>query len=92
MENQEIDKVRTVSIGDWLITILITIIPLVNIIMLFVWAFGSGTNPSKANWAKATIIWIAISIFLAIIVIVVFGAAFLGFMESGPDFIDSPQF
>lgn len=92
MENQEIEKVQTVSIGDWLITILITIIPLVNIIMLFVWAFGSGTNPSKANWAKATIIWIAISIFLAIIVIVIFGAAFLGFMESRPDFIDSPQY
>lgn len=92
MENQEIEKIQPVSVGDWLITLLITVIPLVNIIMLFVWAFGGGNNPSKSNWAKAILIWIAISIVLAIIVIVVFGAAFLGFMESGPDFIDSPKY
>ena len=92
MENQEIKNVETVSVGDWLITILITAIPLVNIIMLFVWAFGGGNNPSKSNWAKATLLWIAIMIALTILVIVIFGAAMLGFMESGPDFIDSSQY
>jgi len=88
MENQEIEKIPAVSVGDWLITILITAIPLVNIIMLFVWAFGGGVNPSKANWAKASLLWIAIAIVMAIIVIAVFGAAFLGFFESRPDFIN----
>lgn len=28
------------SVKDWMITLLIMFIPLVNIIMLFVWAFG----------------------------------------------------
>jgi hypothetical protein len=42
-------------------------IPLINIIMLFVWAFGGGAQASKANWAKASLIWIVISIILAIL-------------------------
>ena len=32
--------------------------------MLFVWAFGGGTNPTKANYCKASLIWIAIVIVL----------------------------
>lgn len=46
----------TITIGDWLITYLITAVPLVGFVMLFVWAFGANTPPSKANWAKATLI------------------------------------
>jgi hypothetical protein len=53
------------SVTDWLITMLITFIPLVGFIMLFVWAFGSDTNPSKATWAKANLIFMVIAIGLA---------------------------
>ncbi len=60
----------TLTIGDWLITYLITAVPLVGFVMLFVWAFGAGTPPSKANWAKATLI-----------VYVIFGA--LGLLFAG---------
>ena len=42
-----------ISIGNWIISLILTMIPIVNIIMLFVWAFSNGTNPTKANWAKA---------------------------------------
>ncbi len=45
-----------VSVTDWLITYLIMAIPLVNIVMAFIWAFGENTKPSKANWAKAMLI------------------------------------
>ncbi len=92
METTENNVTPVVSVGDWLITLLVRAIPLVNIIMLFVWAFGSGNNPNKANWAKAVLIWVAISIVLGIIVMLVFGAAILGFMDSGPDFIDAPSY
>ncbi|NTW25161.1 MAG: hypothetical protein HGA37_10695 [Lentimicrobium sp.] len=92
METTENNATPVVSVGDWVITLLIRAIPLVNIIMLFVWAFGSGNNPNKANWAKAVLIWIAISIVLGIIVMVVFGAAILGFMDGRPDFIDAPSY
>lgn len=68
---QQYEPVKT---GDWFLTILISAIPLVGLIMLFVWGFGSGTNPNKANWAKATLLWYLVGIVLAIIIIVVFGA------------------
>ena len=64
------------SIGEWFITILITSIPIVGFIMLFVWGFSSGTNINKANWAKATLIWYAIGIVLAGIIIGFVGLAF----------------
>jgi hypothetical protein len=56
----------TVSIGDWVITIILSSLPLINIILLFVWAFSSSTPVSKANWAKATLIIAAITIILVI--------------------------
>ena len=49
-----------VSVKEWLITNLIMMIPLVNIVMMLVWAFGSNTNPNKANYFKATLILFAI--------------------------------
>lgn len=49
-----------VSAGDWFITMLISAIPVVGFVMLFVWAFGNGTNTNKANWAKASLIWLAV--------------------------------
>jgi fatty acid desaturase len=58
----ESPKYNPMSVGDWLITGLIFYIPIVGFVMLFVWGFGSNTQPSKANWAKATLIMIGISI------------------------------
>jgi len=73
-----------ISVKDWIITILITAIPLVGLIMLFVWGFGSETQPSKANWAKATLIWYLIGIVFSIIIFSIVGtAAIFGAMNSG---------
>ena len=47
------------SVGEWMLTLLILALPLVNIIMMFVC-----TNPTKANYCKASLIWIAIVIVL----------------------------
>ncbi|HEX5167948.1 MAG TPA: hypothetical protein VFW11_02155 [Cyclobacteriaceae bacterium] len=58
-------QANVMSVKDWVITILIAAIPLVGIVMLFVWAFGSNDNINKANWAKATLIWAAIAIVLS---------------------------
>ena len=71
-----------VTLGEWMITLLLSFLPIVNIVMLFVWAFGSNTNPSKANWAKATLIWMAIGIVLAILFVVVIGTAFFSAIQS----------
>ena len=60
-----------VSFGEWFLTIFLTAIPLVGLVLLFVWAFGSTTNPSKANWAKASLAWAAIGIVIYLIIFVV---------------------
>ncbi len=86
MENQqELDNYQKyqdylkqpMSVGEWFIAILITAIPLVGLIMLLVWAFSSGTNINKANWAKATLIWMVIGIILAFFIFGILGVAFL---------------
>ena len=73
------DENKAMSVGDWIITMIVTAIPLVGLIMLFVWAFGSGTNLSKQNWAKAALIFYAIMIVLYFL----FFAAIIGAMGSG---------
>ena len=55
------------SIGDWIITSIILAIPIIGFVMLFVWGFGSNTQPSKANWAKASLIMIGISIVIMLL-------------------------
>ena len=61
------------SIGDWIITSLILAIPIVGFVMLFVWGFGSNTHPSKANWAKASLIVMGIGF---VIIALFFGSIF----------------
>ena len=63
------------TLGEWLITMLIMLIPCVNIIMAFVWAFSSKEKKSKSNYFKAWLILMAIVIVPYIILLVVFGAA-----------------
>ena len=62
---ENVTQYKPMSIGDWIITGLIFAIPIVGIVMLFVWAFGSNTQPSKANWAKAALIMMGIGIVLS---------------------------
>ena len=86
MENETIQSIpindspqyTPISVGEWVITIIIIAIPIVGFIMLFVWGFGSNTQPSKANWAKATLIMIGISIVLSFL----FLGSLLGIMGS----------
>ncbi|WP_028549674.1 hypothetical protein [Paenibacillus sp. UNC451MF] len=67
------------TVKDWMLTMLLLAIPVVNLIMLFVWAFGGGANPSKANYAKAGLLWAAIAIVLYFLVAVLFlGSIFAG--------------
>jgi predicted neutral ceramidase superfamily lipid hydrolase len=45
-------------------------IPLVNLIMLFVWGFSSSENTNKKNFARASLILLVIAIVLWIVVAV----------------------
>ena len=61
-----------VSVKEWLITNLILMIPLVNIVMMLVWAFSSNTNPNKANYFKAALILFVIVMVIYLVLAVVF--------------------
>ena len=65
-----------VTFADWMLSTLIMCIPCVNIIMVFVWAFGSNTKKSKSNYFKAMLVWMLIGIVLSIVMIGAFGAIF----------------
>ena len=65
------------SVKDWLITLIIMAIPLVGFVMLFVWAFGSESNQSKKNFAKASVIMCAIVFVLYLILGAMFASLFM---------------
>ena len=72
-----------VSVGEWIVTFIIFSIPIIGFIMLFVWAFGDNTKPSKKNWARAMLISIVGLFLLAILWnFLVFGGVFYGFNSS----------
>jgi len=76
------EKTIPISLWDWIITIFITMIPVFGQVMLFVWAFKSDVNPTKANWAKANLIWFGIALIFLTLFITIFGIAAISFMNS----------
>ena len=76
----------TLTVGDWLVTFLISVIPLVGFVMLFVWAFGSSTPPSKANWAKATLLLYAVAAVVGLLFAGSFMALIMKASQTNPRF------
>ena len=60
------------SVGACTLMFVVSAIPVVNIIMLFVWGFGN-SNRNRKNWARAQLIITAVVIVLCII----FGASIM---------------
>lgn len=76
MENRS--SAPVMSLGDWLVTFIVLMIPLVGLIMVFVWGFSKTTNPNKSNFCKATLILWLIS---AVLFMAFGGMAFLSAMS-----------
>ena len=57
------------KISDWIVTLLVLSIPCVGLVMLFVWGFSGTENQSRANFCKAALIWSAILLVLAFIML-----------------------
>jgi len=64
------------KIGNWIVTMLLMMIPIANIILVFMWAFGSNVNPSKKAYFQAYLIFAAIGLVLGI---VLWGTLFAAF-------------
>lgn len=53
-----------ITYGQWMGTILISLIPILGWIYLLAWAFSRRTNPSKASWARVTLtLWVITLLF-----------------------------
>jgi hypothetical protein len=63
------------SVGGWIGTLIVMAIPLVNIIMTFVWAFGKG-NIGRKHYCIAVLILALISIAIGLVVTFAFGVNF----------------
>lgn len=65
-----------VSTAFWMFAIFILWIPVVNVIMVVLWAF-TGQNESRQNYFKALIAWFVIGVLFWIAVLVLGSAPFL---------------
>ena len=67
------------GVWSWILTLIIASIPVLDIIFLLIWSFGSGTKnkPTFRNWARAVLalalIGTVLIIALSIIMVVVYG-------------------
>ena len=66
-------RTKPLTVGNYLLMTLLQVIPIVGIVMLFVWAFGD-ENINRKNYARAALIWMLIGIGLSIVIGIVFAA------------------
>lgn len=71
------------SVGAWIGTLILTCIPIVNLICLIVWAVSSSPEKrSRKNWAIAQFVVILIGIVLSVFLYSVIGASLLSALSS----------
>lgn len=68
---------RPVTIGNWILTFILLAIPLVNLIMLIVWAVSISTHPSKRTFAQAY--WVLLAILFCVGVLAALILPLLGY-------------
>jgi ABC-type multidrug transport system permease subunit len=64
------------TLKDWMLTLLLLMIPIANIILPFVWAFGTGVNKSKKTYFQAYLLFMLIGIIFGFIITIVLISAF----------------
>lgn len=66
--NGQMELEEPVKISEWVLAMVLMMIPCVNIIMMFVWAFSSTEKKSKSNFFKAYLIFFGISMGVMLLV------------------------
>ncbi len=82
ISNSQNDQI--VTMGDWIITFILSGIPVVGFIMILVWAFGGGAKLSKRNYARAALIFGLIVGFISVIFSLIFSTAFAAILSQIP--------
>jgi len=73
---------QPLSVGNYLLMFVVMSLPIINLVMLFVWGFGD-SNENRKNFARAGLIMIAIWIVISIVLSGIMGALTMHLMESG---------
>jgi ABC-type transport system involved in cytochrome bd biosynthesis fused ATPase/permease subunit len=77
----ENEEKRDVSIHNWIGTLLLAMVPVVNVIMAIVW-ICAGRSASKRNFGIASLILFFLMLAAAFVALVPFGHQTLDWMES----------
>lgn len=70
------------TVGNYITMLLLLCIPIANIVLLFVWAFGSTVNTNKKNFAKAYLILIGIIFAIYIVILILFSGVIFSALSS----------
>lgn len=70
-------------VGEYIVMFILTAIPVVNLVMLLVWTFGSYTNINKKNYAKAALILALIGVGIWLIIGLIVAAFGFSLFRSG---------
>ncbi|PIT47012.1 hypothetical protein [Snodgrassella alvi] len=60
------------STVDWLISLVILSIPIINLIMMLIWAFGENDNPNRSNFCKASLVIITVCMGLGVLCVIAY--------------------
>ncbi len=69
---------KPLSIGDWILTLIVLSIPFVNLIMLLYWSLSSSSNTNRKNFCIAYLVLALV--FIAIFVALIFMGVLAGMM------------
>jgi hypothetical protein len=61
---------KPISFLEWIGFYAVLLVPILNIVLLAIWAFSYNTPDNKKNWARATLVFIVV-VFLLLVVILV---------------------
>lgn len=71
----------TMTTGEWVGTIILSMLNIIGLILLFYWAFGGDVNSPRRNFARAMLIVIAIILGLAFVFGALMAAAGVSFLD-----------
>jgi len=69
MVNEHADT-RPMTVGEWMLTLLVLAIPLVNLVMYLVWALSGAGNVNRRNFCRASIYWFLIILGFSLAVLI----------------------
>jgi len=68
-------RLKTLSVGEWMLVIFAMLLPLINIIFMALWAFTSEGNIHRRNFARAAMLWLIIILIACVVAMAIAGLA-----------------